>query len=198
MINEKFTIANIGDCVDNKMPGMTEADLRQAALEFSSIDPRVESFLKKNAEEFTRQHKSATHLVFSNSTTELVGYFTLAIKPITVDTEKISKTMERAVKKTGKFDEEMNTYTTSGFLIGQLGKNFSPSVKDSISGNELLQLALYRLKLIQHDVGGTIVFLEAQDNEKLLSFYQGNGFREFDRRMASDEALELVQLIKVL
>ena len=61
-----------------------------------------------------------------------------------------------------------------------------------------MQLALYRLKLIQHDVGGTIVFLEAQDNEKLLSFYQGNGFREFDRRMASDEALELVQLIKVL
>ena len=40
--------------------------------------------------------------------------------------------------------------------------------------------------------------LEAQDNEKLLSFYQSNGFREFDRRTSSDELLELVQLIKVL
>ena len=59
-------------------------------------------------------------------------------------------------------------------------------------------MALHLLKGIQSDVGGLIVFLEAQDNEKLLSFYQSNGFREFDRRMASDEALELVQLIKVL
>ena len=42
------------------------------------------------------------------------------------------------------------------------------------------------------------MFLEAQDNEKVLSFYARNGFREFDRRMASDEALELIQLIKVL
>ena len=59
-------------------------------------------------------------------------------------------------------------------------------------------MALHLLKGIQNDVGGTIVFLEAQDNDKVLSFYQSNGFREFDRRIASDEALELVQMIKVL
>ena len=122
MINEKFTTVNISDCLDNKMLGMTEADLRQAICEFSSVNPHVESFLKDDAEEFTRQHKSATHLVFSNSTTELVGYFALTIKPITVDAKKISKTTERAFKKTGRLDEEQGTYTAAAYLIGQLGK----------------------------------------------------------------------------
>ena len=64
-----------------------------------------------------------------------------------------------------------------------------------------MQLALYRLKLIQEDVGGTVVFLEAQGNEKVLSFYASNGFREFDRRLHScndEEPCELIQLIKIL
>ena len=100
--------------------------------------------------------------------TELLGFFTLAIKPITVDPKRISKTEERAFKKTGRFDEEQNAYTVAAFLIGQLGRNFSASSKNSISGDVLLQIALYRLKLIQRGIGGLIVFLEAQDNEKLL------------------------------
>ena len=161
----------------------------------------MEAFLKYRAEEFARQHKSVTHLVFSNATTELVGYFTLAIKPITVDARKISKTAERAVKKTGRLGEEGATYTVAAFLIGQLGKNFSHSIRGSISGDELLDVALHLLEGVQHDIGGTIAFLEAQNNGKLLSFYQGNGFREFDRRTASykgGEPAELVQLFKIL
>ena len=114
---------------------------------------------------------------------ELLGYFTLATKPITVRVEMMSKTMERAFRKTGSFDEERNTYTVAAFLIGQLGKNFSASLK-SISGKELLEVALKRLKGIQRGIGGTIVFLEAQGSEKLLPFYASNGFREFDRRTA--------------
>ena len=101
----------------------------------------------------------------------------------------------------GKFDEAMNTYTVAAYLIAQLGRNFAPSLKGSISGDELLDVALKRLKSIQRNVGGTIVFLEAQNNEKLLSFYKSNGFREFDRRMASskdEEGCELIQLFKVL
>ena len=167
-------------------------DLKRAIAIFSSIDPHVESFLKDNAEDFARQHKSVTYLVFSRETAELLGYFALAIKSITVDARMISKTMERAFKKIGKFDEALNTYTASAYLIAQLGRNFAPCLKSNISGDELLEVALDILKGIQYDIGGTIVFLEAQDNEKVLSFYGSNGFKEFDRRIASDDALELV------
>ena len=62
-------------------------------------------------------------------------------------------------------------------------------------------MALHLLKNIQYDIGGTIVFLEAQNNEKLLSFYTGNGFRALDSRIATykDGTMrELVQLFKVL
>ena len=64
-----------------------------------------------------------------------------------------------------------------------------------------LEVALHLLKGIQYDIGGTIVFLEAQDNEKVLSFYQSNGFRALGRRMASykdDGPYELIRLVKVL
>ena len=132
---------------------------------------------------------------------ELLGYFTIAIKPFTVEIEKISRTTERAFKKIGRFDKVQNTYTVAAYLIGQLGRNFAPSVKNSISGSELLEVALHLLKGIQYDIGGTIVFLEAQNNEKLLSFYGSNGFRALDSRIAASKdgsSLELVQLFKVL
>ena len=201
MTSGKFITINISDCMDNKIEGFGETDLKRAISLFSSIDPHVQFFLKNDAEDFARQHKSVTYLVFSAGTMELLGFFTLAIKPITVRLEKISKTQERGFRKTGSFDEERNTYTVAAFLIGQLGKNFSASLKNSISGNELLEVALKRLEGIQRGIGGTIVFLEAQGSERLLSFYGSNGFREFDRRAASYKdggSFELVQLFKVL
>ena len=195
---EKFTIINISDCMEGKVEGFTVSDLKRAIAVFSSIDPHVQSFLQNSAEEFARQHKSVTYLVFSSDMLELLGYFTLAVKPITVHYTMTSRTTERAFKKTGNFDEEQNTYTASAYLIAQLGRNFAPSLKHVITGKELLQLALYRLRLIQRDVGGLLVFLETQGNNKVLSFYQSNGFREFDRRVASSSDGELIQLIKVL
>ena len=201
MANGMFATVNISDCMDNKIEGFGEADLKRALATFSSIDPHVESFLKNSAEDFARQHKSVSYLVFSSGMAELLGYFTLTIKSITVRVEMMSKTMERAFRKTGKLDECMNTYTTSAFLVAQLGKNFSASLKNSISGNDLLDGALYILKGIQLGIGGTIVFLEAQGSEKLLPFYASSGFRALDRRTAfykDGGSFELVQLFKVL
>ena len=201
MAKGKFPIVNISDCLNNKIEGIGWLELKRLLSAFYSIDPNVEAFLKNSAEEFARQHKSVTHLVFSSDMAELLGYFTLAIKPITVRDERMSKTMARAFKKVGKFDEVQNTYTVAAYLIGQLGRNFSPSLRNSISGDELLEVALHLLKGIQYDIGGTIAFLEAQGNEKLLSFYGSGGFRALDSRMAASmdgSPLELVQLFKVL
>ena len=104
MINGKIATVNIGDYIANKVEGFGETNLDRIISTFSSIDPRVESFLKNSAKDFARQHKSVTHLVFSSDMAELLGYFTLAIKSITVRDERMSKTMARAFKKVGKFD----------------------------------------------------------------------------------------------
>ena len=201
MANGKFITLNISDYLENKIGRFSEANLDRIISNFSSIDPYVEAFLKGHAKEFARQHKSVTYIVFSSRMAELLGYFTLAAKPITLELGKMSKTMERAVKKTGNLDESMNTYTTSAFLVAQLSRNFSPSLKSSISGDELLDVALKRLKGIQRNIGGTIVFLETQNNEKLLSFYQGNGFKALGKRTASYKDggnYELIRMVKVL
>lgn len=46
-----------------------------------------------------------------------------------------------------------------------------------------------------------VVFLEANDEESLLSFYQDNKFRQFDIRQTAkdfEEPYELVQLLRLL
>ena len=105
MAKGKFPVVNISDCLNNRIEGIGEAELKRLLSGFSSIDPNVEAFLKNSAEDFARQHKSVTHLVFSSDITELLGYFTLAIKPITVDAKKISKTVERAVNGASRVNQ---------------------------------------------------------------------------------------------
>lgn len=82
------------------------------------------------------------------------------------------------------------------FLIAQLGKNFS-EVK--ITGTSLLILAIEKINEVRHQIGGGVVFLEAEDHAKLLDFYQRpeNGFIPFDERTAAD-GTKLIQLYRFL
>ena len=48
--------------------------------------------MKEQSIEFTKKNQSVTYLVFSNEDASLVGYFTIAIKPITVNAENFSNT----------------------------------------------------------------------------------------------------------
>ncbi len=88
----------------------------------------------------------------------------------------------------------------AAYLIAQLGKNFSDNVNERISGAELLELALQVVEQMQQLGGGMVVFLEANNEEKLLNFYCDNGFKRFDTgQTASDEnPHELVQLLRLL
>ena len=49
--------------------------------------------------------------------------------------------------------------------------------------------------------GGVVAFLEAENEEKLLSFYRDNRFSQFDTRQIvadTDESHELIQLLRLL
>ena len=92
-------------------------------------------------------------------------------------------------------------YTMSAYLIAQLGKNYSEKDGKMITGAELLGLAWDKIKATQYMFGGMVTFLEAENEEKLLSFYRDNRFSQFDtRQTASDaeESHELVQLLRLL
>ncbi len=96
-----------------------------------------------------------------------------------------------------ELDESLNTYTMSVYLIAQLGKNFSESGGTEITGAELLKLAWDKIKEIQYLGGNIVTFLEAENEEWLLSFYRGNRFSQFAARQTvsdTDESHELILL----
>ena len=201
--NDKFFSVNIREYLalgNDEEAG--EPALVELLSGFSSPKNKdVEGFLKKSAIEFTKKNQSVTYLVVSAEDVRLLGYFTLALKPLTVRGETVSNTMKRKLLRISELDEKSDTYTMSAYLIAQLGKNFSESGGTEITGAELLKLAWDKIKEIQYLGGGVVTFLEAENEEKLLSFYRDNRFSQFDTRQTTsdtDESHELVQLLRLL
>ena len=198
----KYRIINIRRYIGNENPELGEDELRQILSEFSCpMNPDVERFLKYSSIEFTKKNQSVTYLVFSVADGKLLGYFTLALKPLTVRGETVSNTVKRKLLRVSELDKKSDTYTMSAYLIAQLGKNYSEKDGKMITGAELLGLAWDKIKATQYMFGGMVTFLEAENEEKLLSFYRNNRFSQFDtRQTASDaeESHELVQLLRLL
>ena len=159
-------------------------------------NPSIEHFLKHNAINFTKQDNSVTYLVFEKKDIEFVGYFSLAIRPIEIPADRVSKTIGRRLERAGRFDRQANIYNAAAYLIGQLGKNYTDGANERISGDDLLNSAWKVLKLIQYDVGGSIVFVEAEDVPALVDFYNRNNFRVFGER--DSEEGRLIQFVRAV
>ena len=198
----KYRIINIRRYIGNENPELGEDELLQILSEFSCpLNPDVERFLKYSSIEFTKKNQSVTYLVFSVADGKLLGYFTLALKPLTVRGETVSNTVKRKLLRISELDKKSDTYTMSAYLIAQLGKNYSENDGKMITGAELLELAWDKIKATQYMFGGMVTFLEAENEEKLLSFYRNNRFSQFDTRQTvsnTDESHELVQLLRLL
>ncbi|MDE7284618.1 MAG: GNAT family acetyltransferase [Lachnospiraceae bacterium] len=198
----KYRIINIRRYIDNENPELGEDELLKILSEFSCpMNPDVERFLKHSSIEFTKKNQSVTYLVFSVVGGRLLGYFTLALKPLTVRGETVSNTVKKKLLRISELDKRSDTYTMSAYLIAQLGKNYSENDGKMITGAELLELAWDKIRVTQYMFGGMVTFLEAENEEKLLSFYHGNRFSQFDTRQTAsdtDEPHELVQLLRLL
>lgn len=202
-VSDKFFYINIRDYLalgnDNKAG---EPMLVRVLSGFSCPkNPDVERFLKKSAAQFTKKSQSVTYLVFSVEGKELLGYFTLALKSLTIRGETVSNTMKRKLLRISELDKNSDTYTMSAYLIAQLGKNYTNGVNNKITGKELLELAWTVIEDAQYMLGGMVTFLEAENEEKLLSFYCDNRFSQFDTRQTAsdtDESHELIQLLRLL
>ncbi len=198
----KYRIINIRRYIGNENPELGEDELFQILSEFSCpLNPDVEWFLKHSSIEFTKKNQSVAYLVFSVADGKLLGYFTLALKPLTVKGETVSNTVKRKLLRVSELDKKSDTYTMSAYLIAQLGKNYSENDGKMITGAELLGLAWDKIKATQYMFGGMVTFLETENEERLLSFYRDNRFSQFDtRQTASDaeESHELVQLLRLL
>lgn len=198
----KYTVFNIREYLNNQNEELGEDDLLQILSEFScEKNPDVEKFVKEQSIEFAKKQQSVTYLVFSTEDAELIGYFAITIKPITVNAEPFSNTVKKKIARVSELNELNHTYNLAAYLIAQLGKNFYNGANNRITGEELLGLAIKQVQQLQYLAGGMVVFLETANEEKLLSFYKDKGFQQFDSRLseaAGREPHELIQLLKIL
>lgn len=199
-MNEDFLILNIREYLRQGEGG--EDLLRQVLSTFSckkNVD--VEKFLLNQSIDFTKKNQSVTYTVFTPDYADLIGYFTITIKPISVNGAGFSNTVKRKIARVSEQDPENGNYSLSAYLIAQLGKNFSNNVNELITGEQLLEFAVEKVEELQYMAGGMVVFLEAENEEKLLDFYEANGFKRFDTKetkSGTEGTHTLVQLLKVL
>lgn len=123
----------------------------------------------------------------------MVGYFTLSTKIIAIYKTSLSKTLRKRIAKFAQYDSDFKRYSISANLIGQLSKNFFDNYNELITGDELLKLACDKVKVIQGEIGGRIVYLECEDEPKLIDFYSSNGFVKFGKRKLDRDELGLMQ-----
>ncbi len=182
-IRTHFVEMNLGDMIEQLGEDVTKSILSSFSC---PVNRDIENFIKERAIEFSKRTTAKTHLVFwqteDEKEIELVGYYTITSKVITVDRKVLSKTEAKRLRSQGIYDEEKQEYIVSAPLIAQLGKNYAGGNDTLISGSELLQLAVDKVRKIQREIGGRFMYLECEDKEKLLDFYYRSNFKFFGKR----------------
>lgn len=170
-----------------------EGDFNDILSDFScERDEDVEKFLIKNSVEFTKKNQSVTYLVMCDGL--LLGYFTLTIKPIHIDSTNFSNNTNRKIERISTL--ENGQYLLSSYLIAQIGKNDKYIDKYKIS---LLEIAIQAVMDMQHRVGGMVTFLEVRDDKHdLINYYENKGFRKFGEKINSKGDHNLIQMLKII
>lgn len=154
----------------------------------------LETFLHEKAIVFATQGITQTHLVFASFREKpaLVAYYSLTYKTILVKKACVSAKTARRVARYGRYSTETGYYEVPAPLIAQLGKNFANNYNLLISGDILLTLACEKVKKVQDEVGGRIVYLECEDIPALKDLYERNGFCNFGKRNLDKDEKDLI------
>ncbi len=176
-----------------------ETFFESAANSFSSKNADVEQFFRQKAVQATKLNTAATYLVVSyeNKKFDLLGYFTLATKMLTLKQDTLSKAECKAISRFGYFDEDSKSYKLPAIIIAQFSRNFNEKSK-SICGSELMNIALNKIRDIQHSTSGKAAFLECEPSEKIVEFYTRNNFQPLGNTILSKNDKELTQLYIIL
>ena len=169
------------------------------ANSFMSKNSDVEHFFREKAVQATKLNTAATYLVISyeDKKFDLLGYFTLATKMLTLKQSSLSKTECKAISRFGYFDEDSQSYKLPAVLIAQFSRNFNEN-SESMSGTDLMDIALDRIKDILHSTSGKAVFLECEQSKKIIDFYIKKNFQPLGNTIFSKNKKELTQLYMIL
>ena len=166
---------------------------------FKSLNKDVEDFLKTKAIQATKLKTATTYLVYiqcSDLEIDLVGYFSLAMKMLTLRKAGLSKTSQKVISRFGCYDDDSTSYVIPAVLVAHFGRNFSEESK-SLSGADLMAITLNQVKNALSFLSGRTVFLESEKKHKVITFYTQHGFTVLDNEVLSKNKKELMQLYKI-
>jgi len=186
--------------IDKFAKTVGEAVLSSTLSSFAvPLNSEVEDFIRKKALQATKLKSSISYLVIDEDLADVVGYFTLLVKPFTILAASLSSKNRRLIARFAEENTEAGDYTASVYLIAQIGKNYAIEEPLQISGGDLLNMALDKLRAAQDLVGGKLVLVEREaDRAKLLEFYNANGFKSWNGRYDKKDQVQYDQMIRVL
>lgn len=118
-----FIVLNIREYLENDDGRLGEEKLLQFLSEFSCpLNKDVERFLKHQAVEFAKKHQAVTYLVLSLEDAELLGYFSITIKPLVVKAEPFSNTVKRKLARFSEIDKGSRLIILRLTSLHSLGK----------------------------------------------------------------------------
>lgn len=190
-----FEVINILDMIESIGEDATKSILS----EFSCLrNKEIERFVRQNAIDFAKRKMSVTYLVCDENLS-LAAIFTLAHKALEISNVGLSETTRKKLRRFSHLDKTKDSYNISAFLIGQFGKNDS-YCGEGLSGANLMDFTFGVLLKVQHDIGGSVVYLDCAENEKLLNFYtkEPNLFRPFGDTYSEIDNTKYIQLLKFI
>ncbi len=164
-----------------KVFSLAEKRLANYLATFSCINKDVESYLHINSIRMQKENISRTYLIINEDNSDIVAYFTIAIRPMKIrehHTISNSKKKELKIVKNKDYDDEM----FFAFLIGQIGRNDSYD-KGTIRLEGILDYVFAYINEVKSLIGGRIVLIEVdgeiEKNKQLIKRYEENGFENF-------------------
>lgn len=189
-----FEIIRLFELLD--MEGGEELFTKMASS-FSSINKDVEQFFKEKAIQSCRLNTSSTYIVVStDGVLEVLGYFTLASKMLTIKTNSLSKTEQKQISRFGYYDEDSQSYKVPAILIAQFSKNFSSNIR--LNASDLMDIVLKQVKNVLNLTSGKTVFLECEKIKKLTDFYESQHFKFLDNEILSKNNKEMLQMYRLI
>lgn len=187
----KFQCASLNELLEI----YEENELKDIFSSFAcSKNSEIELFLKNNAIEFYKKSQAITYTIL-DSKNELMGYFSLSLKPISIKSDILSNSELKKILRIAELETENNTVNPAAYLIAQLGK----SDKSNININVIFDFIHYYIYEAKKLCGGVIEFLESENNDKLINMYQDIGFKTFNiRKSKSGEERKLVQMYRLI
>ena len=138
-----------------------ESYFKEMADSFTSINKDVETFFKEKAVQSCKLNTSSTYIiVYTDGTLEVLGYFTLATKMLTLKLSTLSKSEQKTISRYGYYDEDSDSVKIPAILIAQLSRNFNTN--NVLHGSDLMDIVLKQVKSILNLTSGKTVFLECE------------------------------------